>query len=261
MVKYVELTGNPRHDKLISLVMSNGYTSNEELAKILDVTPQTIRRDIRQLSNAGLISRHHGGAGRISSIMNMEFSKRETSYIEEKTAIANDVAKLIPDGATLFITIGTTVEFVAKALENKSNLRIITNSIRVANILYQHKGFEVITLGGILRSHNGGIIGSSAITLVSDFRADYLITSVGAIDSDGSLLDFDINEVSVVKTMINHSRHFVLIGDHTKFHASAAVQLGNISQVSTFITDSKPPASIINILKENKVELRIAKKY
>lgn len=141
MVEYIELTGNPRHDKLISLVMSKGYISNEELAKILNVTPQTIRRDIRQLSDAGIVSRHHGGAGRISSLMNTEFSKRETAYTEEKTIIANEVANFIPDGATLFITMGTSVEFVAKALKNKNNLRVITNSIRVANILYQNKGF------------------------------------------------------------------------------------------------------------------------
>ena len=260
MVEYVELTGNPRHDKLISLVMSKGYISNEELAKILNVTPQTIRRDIRQLSDAGIVSRHHGGAGRISSLMNTEFSKRETAYTEEKTIIANEVANFIPDGATLFITMGTTVEFVAKALKNKHNLRVITNSIRVANILYQNKGFEVITLGGILHSHNGGIVGPSALLLVSSFRADYLITSLGAVDYDGVLLDVDINEVAVVKAMIEHSRNFILIGDHTKFHSSSAVEIGNLKQVSTFITDSKPPANIIKILKENKVELRIAKK-
>lgn len=260
MVEYVELTGNPRHDKLISLVISKGYISNEELAKILDVTPQTIRRDIRQLSDAGFISRHHGGAGRVSNLINTEFSKRETSYMEEKKAIAHEVANFIPDGATVFITIGTTVEFVAKALKNKNNLRIITNSIRVANILYQHKGFEIITVGGILRSHNGGIVGPSALSLVSSFRADYLITSLGGIDSDGTLLDFDMNEVAVIKAMIAHSRHFILVGDHTKFYVSASVEIGNLKQVSTFITDSKPPTGMMNILKENKVELIIAKK-
>lgn len=259
MVDYIELTGNPRHDRLISLVMENGYISNEELANILDVTPQTIRRDIRKLSDDGLISRHHGGAGRVSSMMNTEFSKRETSYIEEKTAIASQVAKYIPDGSTLFITIGTTVEFIAKALESKNNLRIITNSLRVAHILYRHKNFEVITVGGISRPHNGGIIGPSAVSFVSGFRADYLLSSVGAIDADGVLLDFDINEVAIVKAMQAHSRHFILVADHTKFHASAAVEVGNLKQVTAFFTDTKPPTAIHTILKDNKIELHIAK--
>lgn len=114
MVEYIELTGNPRHDKLISLVMSKGYISNEELAKILNVIPQTIRRDIRQLSDAGIVSRNHGGAGRISSLMNTEFSKRETAYTEEKTIIANEVANFIPDGATLFITMGQVLSLLRK---------------------------------------------------------------------------------------------------------------------------------------------------
>lgn len=256
---YIQITGNPRHDKLIELVLSNGYISNEELSKQLEVSPQTVRRDIRQLSKKGLISRHHGGAGRISSINNIDFSQREMSHIQEKMCIAAEVANYIPNGSTLFITIGTTVEFIARALESKKNIRVITNSLRVANILYQNKNLEVITVGGIIRSHNGGIIGPNAVSFIENFRADYLISSFGAIDNDGTLLDFDIYEVSVVKAMLNRSRNFILAGDFTKFHASAAIEMGTLTQVSCFITDSKPPAVITNILKENKIELRIAK--
>ena len=258
-MNYIGLTGNPRQDKLISLVMSSGYISNEELASTLGVTTQTIRRDIRALSQQGLVSRHHGGAGRVSSIVNTEFSIRETSHIKEKTAIANQIVEYIPDGSTLFVTIGTTVEFIAKALENKNNLRVITNSHRVANILYQNKNFEVITVGGILRPHNGGIIGPDVISFISHFRADYLITSVGAITNDGLLLDFDINEVAVVKAMIEHSRTKIVAIDHTKFHTSAAVELGKLAQISAIFTDEKPPLSIMKIIKENKIELYLPK--
>lgn len=256
-MEYTDLTGNPRHDKLVSLVMSNGYISNEELATVLDVTPQTIRRDIRKLSQDGFISRHHGGAGRVSSMMNTEFSTRETSKVQEKTAIANEIAKYIPDGSTLFITIGTTVEFIARALESKNNLRIITNSLRVASLLYRNKNFEVITVGGVLRSHNGGIIGPNVTAFVSNFRADYLITSLGAIASDGAMLDFDINEVAVVKAMATHAKKVILAADRSKFHTSAAVEIGHLRQVTAFFTDGNPPSSISNILKENKVELHV----
>ncbi|PJG84898.1 DeoR/GlpR family DNA-binding transcription regulator [Conservatibacter flavescens] len=257
-MSYIGLTGNPRQDKLISLVMANGYISNEELAANLGVTTQTIRRDIRSLSEQGLVSRHHGGAGRVSSIVNTEFSIRETTHIKEKTAIAKQIAEYIPDGSTLFITIGTTVEFIAKALETKSNLRIITNSHRVANILYQNKNFEVITVGGILRAHNGGIIGPDVISFINNFRADYLITSLGAITADGVLLDFDINEVAVVKAMLDHSRNKILAIDHTKFHTSAAVELGSLATISAIFTDCPPPNSIMKIIKENKIELHVA---
>ncbi|OBW95488.1 DeoR/GlpR family DNA-binding transcription regulator [Gallibacterium salpingitidis] len=258
---YIELTGNPRHDKLIALVMSNGYISNEELASTLNVTTQTIRRDIRILSKDGFISRHHGGAGRVSSIQNTEFSIRETAHIAEKTAIANEIVKHIPDGSTLFMTIGTTTEFIAKALEIKNNLRIITNSLRVANLLYRNKNFEVITVGGMLRSHNGGIIGPSVVSFISSFRADFLITSVGAISIEGDLLDFDINEVAVVKAMIANSKKKIIAVDHSKFHTSAAVEIDSLKQDMMLFTDQKPPSSLLSVIKECKVELYIAKSH
>ena len=129
-----ELTGNPRHDQLLTLIADRGYMNIDELAQLLDVSTQTVRRDIRKLSEQGLITRHHGGAGRASSVVNTAFEQREVSLTEEKRAIAEAIADYIPDGSTIFITIGTTVEHVARALLNHNHLRIITNSLRVARI-------------------------------------------------------------------------------------------------------------------------------
>ncbi len=151
-----ELTGNPRHDQLLMLIAERGYMNIDELANLLDVSTQTVRRDIRKLSEQGLITRHHGGAGRASSVVNTAFEQREVSQTEEKKAIAEAVADYIPDGSTIFITIGTTVEHVARALLNHNHLRIITNSLRVAHILYHNPRFEVMVPGGTLRSHNSG---------------------------------------------------------------------------------------------------------
>ena len=75
----IEVTGNPRHDQLVHLIAERGYMNIEELAQLLDVSTQTVRRDIRKLSEQGLITRHHGGAGRVSSVMNTAFEQRELS--------------------------------------------------------------------------------------------------------------------------------------------------------------------------------------
>lgn len=141
-----ELTGNPRHDRLLMLIDERGYMNIDELASLLEVSTQTVRRDIRKLSEQGLITRHHGGAGRASSVVNTAFEQREVSWTQEKKAIAEAVADYIPDGSTIFITIGTTVEQVARALLNHNHLRIITNSLRVAHILYNNPRFEVMVL-------------------------------------------------------------------------------------------------------------------
>lgn len=106
----IEVTGNPRHDQLVHLIAERGYMNIEELAQLLDVSTQTVRRDIRKLSEQGLITRHHGGAGRVSSVMNTAFEQRELSLTAEKRAIAEAVADYLPERCTVFITIGTTVE-------------------------------------------------------------------------------------------------------------------------------------------------------
>lgn len=250
-----ELTGNPRHDQLLTLIADRGYMNIDELAQLLDVSTQTVRRDIRKLSEQGLITRHHGGAGRASSVVNTAFEQREVSLTEEKRAIAEAIADYIPDGSTIFITIGTTVEHVARALLNHNHLRIITNSLRVAHILYKNPRFEVMVPGGTLRPHNGGIIGPAAATFVSGFRADYLVTSVGAIEHDGAMMEFDVNEASVVKTMMAHSRHILLAADHTKYTASAAVEIGNVAQATALFTDELPGPTLQNHLKTSKVEV------
>ncbi|MIH14034.1 DeoR/GlpR transcriptional regulator [Salmonella enterica subsp. enterica] len=250
-----ELTGNPRHDRLLMLIDERGYMNIDELASLLEVSTQTVRRDIRKLSEQGLITRHHGGAGRASSVVNTAFEQREVSWTQEKKAIAEAVADYIPDGSTIFITIGTTVEQVARALLNHNHLRIITNSLRVAHILYNNPRFEVMVPGGTLRPHNSGIIGPSAAAFVAGFRADYLVTSVGAIESDGALLEFDVNEASVVKIMMAHSRHILLAADHTKYHASAAVEIGNVSQITALFTDEYPGPALQNLLQSQQIEV------
>lgn len=250
-----ELTGNPRHDQLLALIAERGYMNIDELAQILDVSTQTVRRDIRKLSEQGLITRHHGGAGRASSVVNTAFEQREVSLTDEKRAIAEAIADYIPDGSTIFITIGTTVEHVARALLNHNHLRIITNSLRVAHILYKNPRFEIMVPGGTLRPHNGGIIGPAATAFVSGFRADYLVTSIGALENDGTLLEFDVNEADVAKSMMEHARHVLLAVDHTKYHASAAVAIGNVAHATALFTDALPGITLQNLLKSNQVEV------
>ncbi|QCT20481.1 DeoR/GlpR transcriptional regulator [Jejubacter calystegiae] len=253
-----ELTGNPRHDRLVTLVLERGYMNHDDLAKILEVSVQTVRRDIRKLSELGLISRHHGGAGRPSSVSNIAFKDREFSAMKEKVMIARSIASQIPDGCTLFITTGTSVEYVAKALEVRSHLRIITNSLRVANVLYQNSSFEVMVPGGTLRPANGGIVGPATLAFIENFRADYLITSVGAIEQDGSLMEFDVNEATITRAMMANARHIFLAADASKFRSAAAVKLGTINTRMTLFTDQPPPEAIEALLLQQQASAVIA---
>ncbi len=127
-----------RHDAIIELVRRQGYVSTEELVEQFAVSPQTIRRDLNDLADQNKIQRHHGGAALPSSSVNTAWQDRKVMWSAEKARIAErKVASQIPDGATLFIDIGTTPEAVAHALLNHKNLRVVTNNLNVAISLMQ----------------------------------------------------------------------------------------------------------------------------
>jgi DeoR/GlpR family transcriptional regulator of sugar metabolism len=254
-----DFTRNPRHDRLVALISENGYMNLEELAEILNVSAQTVRRDIKKLSRNGLISRYHGGAGPVSSTANVTLEEREVSQEDEKSAIAHAIADYVPEGSTVFITIGTTVEFIARALNTRKKVRVITNSLRVAHILYRNKEIETIVPAGVIRAFNGGIVGPSVVQFIEGFRADYMITSMGAIDQDGSILEFNVDEGTIAKSMIEHSRHLLLAADHTKFQRSAAVEIGNIRQASVLFTDETPGTHMVDYMAKHQVELKLCR--
>ncbi len=250
------ITGNPRHDKLLKLVNDNGYVSVEELSEIFEVSTQTIRRDIKKLSEEKLLVRHHGGAGRSSSVVNLDYDVRQVSETEEKEAIAAAVADYISDNCTVFLTIGTTTEIIAKHLLKKKGLRVITNSLKVASILYAKPDFDVMVTGGMAQSHNGGIVGPATMEFVKRFRVDYLITSIGSIDDDGTLLDYDFSEVSVVQSVMKTARNVLIAADSTKFSTTAAVELCTIEDISMLFTDQVPNKKVSNLLKVHDVVVK-----
>jgi DeoR family glycerol-3-phosphate regulon repressor len=249
---------NPRQKEILVLVQRRGFVSNEELAQTFSVTPQTIRRDINQLCREGLLRRYHGGAGLLSSVENVAYTTRQVTCLKEKIRIGREVARNIPDQASLFINIGTTTEEVAKALVDHNGLNIITNNLNVAAILSQNPGFEVIVAGGVVRPKDRGITGEATIDFVNRFKVDICVIGISGIDSDGSLLDFDFSEVRVAQAIIANSRKVFLAADHTKFGRNAMSRLGHLSQVDVLFTDKRPPENFIRILTEANGELKIA---
>lgn len=247
-----------RQDKIVAMTKEKGYVTIDELACKFNVTPQTIRRDINALAQSERIRRHHGGASYDSSTTNMAYATRKILQHSAKEQIAKRIAEEIPDYSSLFINIGTTTETVAQALLNHKGLQIITNNLNVATILSGKEDFTVIIAGGTIRSRDGGVMGEATIDFINQFRMDYGIIGISAIDvTDGSLLDYDYQEVRVAQSIIANSRHVFLAADAEKFGRNAVVRLGNLTQVDRLFTNEQPPKSIITLMKEHKVRLEL----
>jgi DeoR family transcriptional regulator, glycerol-3-phosphate regulon repressor len=245
----------PRQDEIVRIARESGRVLVDDLALHFDVTPQTIRRDLNELCDQRLLNRIHGGAVFPSNIENFEYEARRRIAATEKKAIGAAAARLIPDGASLFINIGTTTEAVGEALIDREGLLVITNNINVANRMRIYPKTEVIIAGGVVRGSDGGIVGEAAVDFIRQFKVDYAIIGASAIDQDGALLDFDFREVKVAQAIMANARHVVLVADSTKFERSAPVRIGHLSQVDSFITDRCDNPALIRICAEQDVRL------
>lgn len=247
-----------RQQKTLELVRERGYISIEELAQYFDVTPQTIRRDINQLADEGLLRRYHGGAAHDSSVENTEYTMRAGYMLEEKHRIAEAVAAAVPDHASLFINIGTSTEAIAHALLNHTGLKIITNNLNVAKILSTKEDFEVLIASGRVRP-DGGVIGQATADFFKQFKADYALIGISGIDEDGTLLDFDFQEVCVSQEILSSARQVFLAADSSKFGRNAMIRLGSLKQVDSIFTDQQPNEQYLKTIHNLGVNLVVAK--
>ena len=138
---------------------------------------------------------------------------------------------------------------------NHHELMVITNNINVANRLRVYPSIEVVIAGGVVRGSDGGIVGEAAVDFIKQFKVDYAVIGVSAIDEDGALLDFDFREVKVAQAIIANARHVILVADSTKFERTAPVRIGHLSQVHTFITDCCPSEELRAMALERGVQL------
>ena len=244
-----------RQAEIVDLAKQHGRVLVEALAEQLGVTAQTVRKDLNDLCDRGLLKRMHGGALFPSGVENMEYEARRRIAAREKTAIGRAAAAIIPGNASLFINIGTTTEAVSQALLDHAGLMVITNNINVANRMRVYPNIEVVIAGGVVRGSDGGVVGEAAVDFIRQFKVDYAVIGTSAIDEDGALLDFDYREVKVAQAIIANARQVILVADSTKFERTAPVRIAHLSQVHTFITDRCPSLAIRQVCDEAKVRL------
>lgn len=255
-----DMEGLPeRQNKILILAREKGRVDVEKLSLSFKVSAQTIRKDLNELCDKQLLQRIHGGAIVGSGIENVRYEARRLLAPGPKKAIGQLTAGLIPDNSSLLLNIGTTTEQVAHALCDHRGLLVITNNINAVQIMKNFLGVELIIAGGQVRRSDGGIVGVAAVDFINQFKVDYAVIGVSAIDEDGSLLDYDYREVRVAQAIIKNARHVILVADSMKLERSAPIRIGNITEINTIVTNEMLPEKLQDICLEGGVKVVIAK--
>lgn len=234
---------NFRHAEILDRARRNGKVTVDGLAQAFDVTLQTIRRDLSELANQGRLERVHGGAVLPSGITNIGYEDRRRLNDDAKARIGQLCAAQIQNDTSVFLGIGTTCEAVARALVHHEGLLVMTNNLNAVPILSSNPGCKVIVTGGTLRAADAGLVGPQTAASARAFKFDLAVIGCSALDEAGDVFDYDLGEVIVSQTVIEHSRATALVADASKFTRMAPARIAPLSDLSMFVTDT-PPTSL-----------------
>ena len=230
------------------------FASLEELSELVDASVSTVRRDVTLLEAKGTLRRTHGGARLVNPKSDeFAFTARDTHQLDEKEAIAQACADLIPPNQTVIIDAGTTCFHVARRIEAKTP-HIITNSLPVANLFAGNSQLEVVVSGGVIYPRLGVLVGPLAVEAFTKIHADVAIMSCGGVTPEG-VTNSHALLIEIQRAMIQASRRVILCVDHTKFGRQSISRLCNLSALGTIITDQLPPREIYDSIEQTGIEL------
>ncbi len=247
-----------RQREIVRLVQDQGYASIEALARLFEVSAQSVRRDIIRLDELQLIQRFHGGAGLRENKVRLGYAQKKAVAAEGKEAIGRLVADIIPDGASLFLDVGTTVEAAAGHLRDREGLTVITPSLRTATIMSGRSGLTTIATGGTVHGADGSMVGEAAIASINRFKVDYAILACSGFDDDGTVMDFDLRKIEVKQAMLANCRQAILVTDAGKFERTALVRLAPLSAFAMIVTDHPPKPRFAELIEAAGGLLHIA---
>ncbi len=250
-----------RRQQLVELVEQRSSLTVVELSDHFKVSAATIRRDLAQLSQRGMIERAHGGAAkrvRVATEMpEPPLLNRSTIQADEKRRIGAAAAAHVHDGETIIISSGTTTAAMIPHLADRTGLTVITNALNIVLALAPFPTISVIVLGGVLRHSELTVLGSLGEDAMENLRADKLFMGSSAIHADYGLSAENFAESRSDQTLMNAAREVVVLADHTKFGRVAMVRVSPLKRIRRLITGHEIPDEAARLLAEQDVILEL----
>jgi DeoR/GlpR family transcriptional regulator of sugar metabolism len=256
-----KLLREERQSRILQEVQAHRQATAVELSQIFGVSEITIRRDLREMADEGLVRRTHGGAVTVQSSQSEPPVLQRMTYNQEyKKNIGRVAAGLVNDGETIFIGSGTTTSYLARNLRGKKNLTVVTNALNIGMELATADGISVVVIGGMLRASELSMIGHIAEIALQEVRMDKVIIGIPAIHLEAGLSNDFLPEVMTDRALLSMAREIILIADHTKFGKVCSAYLAPITAISTLVTDPMTDQETLDKIRSMSVNVIVAEK-
>jgi DeoR/GlpR family transcriptional regulator of sugar metabolism len=231
------------HNKVLSSDLSAG----------INVSEDTIRRDLQELADTGKLIKVHGGA--LSKSFSSSLNSSKVYAIERKKRIAQKAASLIKNGMFVLTSGGTTINEMAKALPESLHATFITGSLQAALEYTHHPGIEIIFIGDKVSKSSQITVGGEAIAKIGQIKADICFLGVNALDVEAGITDNDWEVVQLKKAMIAASAKVVALTISEKLNTSQRIKVCNISEIDILITELEEDDALLTAYKMNGLQI------
>ncbi len=241
-----------------NLRRAGGTLRISALAEQLEVSEETIRRNLKQLASRGAVVKMHGGAKLSDLDDEGDFRERLSLHPDAKQRVARAAAKMISDGNSIFLDVGSTTSYIADALRDHQRLMVVTNSVSVAYKLATRNENRVYMAGGELRAHDGGAFGSEALGFARNFKTDFAVLSAAGIDAISGFMLFDLEEAMFSRAIMENARCSIVAADSSKFGRAAPITVCEPGAIDILVTDQAPDADLAQALVKWNIDLKVA---
>ena len=245
-----------RKEKILQLLQEKNKILVPDLCKYFNLSPATIRNDLRELSSAGLLRRTHGGALLMEQTSHeLTTSQKEVKNVAEKKAIAAYAASLIEDGDSIALDTGTTMMELAKLICQKNNLTVITNDLDIASYLENNSSIHIVLAGGAIRRGFHCCVGSITVRDILGFGVDKAFMAANGISGKTGLSTPDLNQAEVKKAMIGIALTTIAVIDSSKLGNVSFVNFAPIDSINRLIIDNKGDQDEIRLIADKGVNV------
>ncbi len=244
-----------RRNEILEKLQAERRVVVSELSQIYEVSEETIRRDLEKLVNDGFAIKSYGGAVINESInIDLPFNIRKNHNVIGKQYIAEAIASRIHDGESVMLDASSTAVYVAKALKGKKNLTLITNSIEIIVELFDVPDLTVLSTGGVSRGGSFALVGPQTDKMLRSYHVDKAVISCKGFDLSSGITDSDELLANNKKTMLDSAKEKILAVDSSKLGKTAFTVVGMPEDITTVVTDKRPPSKWLQVFKELGIE-------